>query len=107
MCPSHYSLQVPYAMKWMPDEKVSALFVKGNKLPGTCRPLGRDPRWEARTNAGKTKPLRWFQFQVCGWSLERIIERQMRAEEKTGAQNAFRVGMLYLTGFYNKRSALK
>ena len=94
-------------MKWMPDEKVLALFQKGNKLPGTCRPLGRDGRWERRTNANKDKPLRWFRFQVCGWALEEIARREAKAEAKTGAQNAFRLGMLYVTGHYNKRNALK
>ena len=94
-------------MKWMADDKVVSLFLKGNKLPGTCRPLGRDKRWETRTNEQKEKKLRWFQFQVCGWSLERIIELQAMADQKTGSQNAFRVGMLWLTGYYNRRSALK
>ena len=94
-------------MKWMPDAKVSQLFVKGNKLPGTVRPLGRDSRWETRTNANKTNHLRWFQFQCCGWAMEAIVERQARAEAKTGAQNAFKVGMLYLTGFYNRKNVLR
>ena len=94
-------------MEWMADDKVTTLFKKGNHLPGTCRPLGRDRRWEARTNATKTKHLRWFQFQVCGWALEEIIRRQARAQAKTGSQNAFRLGMLYVTGFYNRRRALK
>ena len=94
-------------MKWMSDDKVLALFAKGNKLPGTCRALGRDARWEGRTNANKDKPLRWYQFQVCGWALEEIVRKQMKAEAKTGSQNAFRLGLLYVTGYYNKKRALK
>ena len=102
------SIQIPHAQGWMKDSRIWDNFRRCQKrqLVGECKFLGRDLRWEKRTNEGKDKPLRWMAMMVDGWTLRKLIELQMEAEKKN-SKNAYRIGMVSVLGFYNTRSAHK
>ena len=92
----------------MKDERIWNNFKRcqKNQLVGEYKFVGRDTRWEARTNANKEKPLRWFAMMVDGWCLRRLIELQVEADKKN-SKNAFRIGMVSVLGFYNTKNALR